>query len=354
MVLDCKYVNLCTKCDISLQKKCCLYSRIEKGNFNLCKKLKICPNLIVCEKAVDGTLSRSSLFNKIIPTVEDISKIDFTIKNPYEKFSQDFIPRIELSRKDYEEQIEVFKELNINTIAVSLKRLLSNKLNLIIKESFLKDLHQIFKFDGEILLITTVHDYHCIKLMNNIEQYVNDLKILNPDIITTFDANFYLDQPLFITATQTLNILKANEVIKDLDIAQVGLVPPSPKQFFKTTLEAFLNLNYKTICIPFAELNKEKNSHRDFILNTIQEIKSMRNDDFEYLLLSTSPTKKYYADCYSSPSWYIKRKSAFFLSKKKNWYNKLRHYQLAIQQIREEKKRREREEKIQRKLTNYL
>ena len=117
---------------------------------------------------------------------------------------------------------------------------------------------------------------------------------------------------------KTFNILKANERIKDLDIAQVGLVPPSPKQFFKPTLETFLNLNYKTICIPFAELNKENNPHRDFIIEIVQEFKSMNNYEFKYLLLSTSPTKKYYADYYSTHSWYIKRGPAIFLSKKKN------------------------------------
>lgn len=193
--LECKFVNLCEGCDTNQANYCCLNLKIKKGNFYLCKKYKVCPNLTACKMAVDGSLSRSSLFNRIIPSVEDISQIDFSIKKPYEKFSQTFIPRIEVSNKDYKEEIEVFKELNIQTIAVNLKCLLSNKLNLIIKDSFLKDLHEIIKFEGEIMLLTTVHDYHCMKLMDNIEHYINDLEILNPDIITTFDANFYLDQP---------------------------------------------------------------------------------------------------------------------------------------------------------------
>jgi len=354
MKVDCEFVNLCGSCDINYARNCCLYSILKKGNFKLCKKNKICPNVNVCEKAVDGFLIRSSLFNRTIPTIEDISKINFSIKKPYEKFSQVFIPKIEVGRKDYEEQVEVFKELNINTIAVSLKRLLSNKINFLIKESYLKDLHEIVKFDGKIMLITTVHDYNCIKLMNNIDQYLNELKILKPDIITTFDANFYLDQPLFITAFQTFNILKANEKIKDVDIAQVAMIPPSPKQFFKPTLETFLNINYKTICIPFAELNKEKNSYRDIIIKKIQEVKSMKNYNFEYLLLSTTPTSKYFADCYSTLSWYIKRKTAIFFSKKKYWTNKLKKYQLIIENKREQKKRQEQEEKKQKKITNYL
>ncbi|MEJ2250024.1 MAG: hypothetical protein P8Y97_10230, partial [Candidatus Lokiarchaeota archaeon] len=337
MNVDCKFVNLCGTCDINYARNCCLYSILKKGNFKLCMKNNICPNVKVCEKAVDGSLIRSSLFNRIIPTIEDISEINFTIKKPYEKFSQAFIPRIEIGRKDYEEQVEVFNILNINTIAVSLRRLLSRKIKYLIKKSYLKDLHETVKFDGKIMLITTVHDYYCIKLMNKIDQYLDELKILNPDIITTFDANFYLDQPLFITAIQTFNILKANEKIKDVDIAQVAIIPPSPKQFFKPTLETFLNINYKTICIPLAELNKEKNKYRDIIIKEIKKFKSMKNYNFEYLLLSTSPSSKYFADCYSTLSWYIKRKTAIFSSKKNYWTNKLKKYQLIIENKRKQK-----------------
>ena len=118
MSLDCKFRNLCEGCDINQANKCCLNLKIKNGNFYLCRRYKVCPNLTACKMAVDGTLSRTSLFNRIIPSAEDFGKINFSIKKPYEKFSETFIPRIEVNNKNYEEQIDVLTD-TLSSLVIS-------------------------------------------------------------------------------------------------------------------------------------------------------------------------------------------------------------------------------------------
>ncbi|MBA7716828.1 hypothetical protein ES703_125909 [subsurface metagenome] len=303
MKVKCPFSTLCKYCDNYYSNICCLYKTYSESDFKTCKKIGLCPNLNLCQTAMNGNLIRMSLFNKIIPDLEDAKSIRYHVNKPFEGFNIRFIPRVDIYGENSKNQISIIKKLGIDTIAISLNRIISNKEEKIIKSGFKSNLHDKLDFDGNILLQTNIPDCYCIKIMENAKEYINNLNILKPDIITTFDANFYLDQPLFATSIQTVNILKSNLLISNINIPQIFLIPPAPEPFFKSIFEVFLKSNHKTICIPLGEFTKSKNSYALKLIKYINQQKQIANKDFEVLLISKNPDKKMIADCYSSHSW---------------------------------------------------
>jgi hypothetical protein len=303
MDFNCPFTDLCQYCNDYFFDNCCLHKTYERKDFKKCAKIGICPNLYVCRDTINGKLSRMSLFNNIIPSLEDIKSYEYIVKKPFKKFNNRFIPRIEVFGSNFKNQMKIIKKLEIECIAVSLTNMISNKEGEILKENFKNNLHDRLGFDGKILLQTNIPDCYCIKIMENHQKYIDAINCLNPDIITTFDANFYLDQPLFINFIQIINILNANLLISELDIPQIFLLPPVPLPLFKSIFEVFLKSNHASICIPIAEFSKSKNPYFLKLLYYINHIKETSDKEFELLLLSKSPDIKMYADCYSSNTW---------------------------------------------------
>jgi len=303
MVSNCPFTDLCQFCNNYFFDICCLRETYKKEVFRKCTEIGICPNLYVCRDAINGKLSRISLFNNIIPSLGDIKSYEYIVKKPFKKFNNGFIPRIEVFGDNFKNQMKIIKKLEIDYIAVSLADLISNIEGEILKENFRNNLHDKLGFDGKILLQTNIPDCYCIKIMENHLKYIDAINILNPDIITTFDANFYLDQPLFINSIQIINILNANLLISELDIPQIFLLPPVPLPLFKSIFEVFLKSNHSSICIPIAEFNKSKNPYFLKILHYINYTRETSGKKFGLLLLSKSPDIKMYADCYSSNTW---------------------------------------------------
>jgi len=303
MVSNCPFTDLCQFCNNYFFDICCLRETYKKKDFKKCIEIGICPNLYVCRDAINGKLSRISLFKNIIPSLGDIKSYEYIVKKPFKLFNNRFIPRIEVFGDNFKNQMKIVKKLESEYIAISLVDLISNIEGEILKKNFKNDLHDKLDFDGKILLQTNIPDFYCIKIMENHLKYIDAINCLNPDIITTFDANFYLDQPLFINSIQIINILNANLLISELDIPQIFLLPPVPLPLFKSIFEVFLKSNHVSICIPAAEFSKSKNRYFLKILDHINYIKETSDKEFELLLLSKSPDKKMYADCYSSNTW---------------------------------------------------
>ena len=304
MVSNCPFTDLCKFCTNYFFNICCLHKTCKKKDFKKCIEIGLCPNLYVCQDAISGKLSRMALFNKnIIPSLEDIKSFEYFVKKPFKKFNNRFIPRIEVFGDKFKNQMKIIKKLEIDFIAVSLADFISNIEGEILKENFKNDLHDRLDFDGKVLLQTNIPDCYCIKIMENHLKYIDAINCLKPDIITTFDANFYLDQPIFINSIQIINILNANLSIRELDIPQIFLLPPVPLPLFKSIFEVFLKSNHSSICIPVAEFSKSKNRYILKILQHINSIRDKSDKEFELLLLSKSPDIKMYADCYSSNAW---------------------------------------------------
>ncbi len=276
---DCTYLDHCYYCEPSNYKNCCLYSKLLNNDLKKCKSLR-CINSYDCIDMIDGKILVDH-----IPKIDFVKNANYQINQPLINFNQSFIPRIDFySAKNRNKQIEVIKELNIKTVAISLQDLMSDDKDLLIKSTLVDDLHRMLNFEDKILLLTNMNDVYCEKILNNIYRYMDLLQILNPDIITTFDANFYISQPYFVLVDRIRWILKANEIIKDLEIFQIGLVPPVPYIFFKTILKQMLEIGYKTVGIPLLEINRDKNYElRHEILKILYNFKSKY--EFNFILI---------------------------------------------------------------------
>ena len=303
MTLKCPFIDLCQFCNDYFQNICCLYSTYSQNDFKKCEEIGLCPNLHLCRDAINDKLKRIALFYDIIPSLDVIKAHKYSVIKPFNDFQTRFIPRIEVYGENFKNQIKIIHKLNIDCIAVSLADFISNIEGKILKDNFKYDLHDRLDFDGKILLQTNIPDFYCIKIMENYQKYREALSCLNPDIITTFDANFYLDQPLFVNSIQIFKILNANSLISDLEIPQIFLLPPAPLPLFKSIFEVFLRSNHKAICLPIAEFSKSKNSYLLKIINHINFIRETSDKKFEILLLSKNPSISIYADCYSSNTW---------------------------------------------------
>jgi len=303
MSSDCPFFDLCQFCNGYFLDNCCLYHTNSQNDFKKCKRIGLCPNLYLCKDAIRGKLTRISLFYDIIPSLEDIKSYKYSIKNPFRYLKTRFIPRIEVYGDTFKNQMKIIKKLEIDFIVVSLADFISNIEGEILKDNFRYNLHDKLDFDGKILLQTNIPDCYCIKIMQNHQKYRDALNCLKPDVITTYDANFYLDQPLFISSIQINNLLNANSLISDLEIPQIFLLPPLPMPLFKSIFEVFLKSNHQTICLPVAGFSKLKNPYLLKIFNHINLIRETSDKEFQLLLLSKSPDRRIFADCYSSNTW---------------------------------------------------
>jgi len=299
MNIKCPFINLCKSC----KGKCCLYKTFTDQDFSKCKEIGLCPNLYLCEDALVGDLEWKASCSNLIPNLEDIDNINYNVNIPFYRFKSKFIPRVEVYGKNSKEQMEVIKKLGVQTIAVSLSRMISNKENQILKKSFECNLHDRFQFEGKILLQTNIPDSYCIKIMEKYKEFKKALKILNPDIITTYDANFYTDQPIFASIIQWFNVLRANINIKDIKIPQIFLLPPISSFLFKSIFQIFLKSNHRTACVPLGDFRNSETTHILNIINVINHFREDSEKKFEILLISKSPDKRVFADCYSSNTW---------------------------------------------------
>ena len=303
MSSDCPFLDLCQFCNDYFLDNCCLYHTNSQNDFKKCKRIGLCPNLYLCNDAINGKLTRMSLFYDIIPSLEEIKSYKYLVKNPFKHLKTRFIPRIEVYGDTLKNQMKIIKKLEIDFIAVSLADFISNIEGEILKDNFRYNLHDRLDLDGKILLQTNIPDCFCIKIIQNHQKYRNALNCLKPDVITTYDSNFYLDQPIFISSIQIINLLKANSLISDIEIPQIFLLPPTPLPLFKSIFEVFLRSNHRTICLPVAGFSKSKNPYLLKIFSHINLIKETSDKEFELLLLSKSPDKRIYANCYSSNTW---------------------------------------------------
>jgi len=324
----CPVANICRYCNFKMAKRCCLYIKIQFLNFIDCFSYN-CINSKDCIEIISDYLYNieKRIHINDIPTIEEILSNSYVVKRPFRLLNQHFIPRIDTNSINVRErQASLIEDLNFEILAVSLQDIISSNPNLLIKSNYLCDLHDLLKFKGKILLLTNMYDNFCEKILNpnNLFKFIDLLNILNPDIITTFDANFYTAQPLFITLYQLNRILKANYYLSNLKIHQIGLIPPIPLYLFKKVCKLMINLGYKTIGVPLQEINKNHEfKFRDYIVGILNQFKLKYNINF--ILISTHPYPKSHVDCFSSHTWVVKNTKSLGIDEKMRvWENNLK------------------------------
>ncbi|MHA1405514.1 MAG: hypothetical protein ACTSSI_17245 [Candidatus Helarchaeota archaeon] len=323
----CPFILICNYCENYPSFKCCFIRRIENGNDSSICKNRNCISQKECEKIFNEGISVND-----VPRARDILKSDYKVTNPLNDFMLPYYPKLEFgSEEKIRSQINLLNELKIPGFLVSLNDIFSPKNENFIQEKYRDDLHRIFSFEGEIILSTNIRDSYCELLLSQIDKVPEMISMLNPDAFTTLDANFYLDQPFFITAIQLSKILKANRNLSRLKIRKIGLVPPSMPPFFQIGLFAQINRGFNAIAIPLLELNKYNSKiHNLYKKNIIAETLRIQSKiDFKYILLSTSPNNTFLSGSYSSKSW--------LLSTQRNKKKRLMKYNQIAKQIRKQK-----------------
>lgn len=288
---------LCRYCRPDFMRICCLFNNVLRIGLGRCNNIQ-CSNNNDCNDAFTGLI-----LPEYIPTIRDYAKIHYNVKRVCKGFRNHFLPTIDISPiKKAQNQINIVRKVELDAISISLSRLISSNKNKIIKDNYKVNLHDLLDFDGKIMLTSNIRDNLCEKLLNHSNRYIEELKILKPDIITTFDANFYIDQPLFITLYQMYRILKANEALGRIGIEQVCLIPPMVHPFFEIMIEKALQLNYKVLGVPLLEINRERiYRYRDNLINSLNWFKKKKK--FKSLLISTNPNSLLLVDYFSSQTW---------------------------------------------------
>ncbi len=325
---NCPAEDICRYCNFNISKKCCLYKRIQVLNFNRCFS-QDCVNSQDCVEVLNEYLYRirKSIQISDIPTLEEILSNYYIVEKPFKNLNDHLVPRMDINSINKRKMhISLIQDLNFEIVAVSLQEMMSTSQKFLLKSNFLCDLHDLLQFNGKILLLTNISDYFCEKILDqkNLFKFIDLLRILNPDIITTFDTNFYHIQPLFITLFQLNRILKANYYLKDLNIYQIGLVPPIPLFLFKKVCSLMIKMGYKTIGVPLQEINKNHEfKFRDYLVGILNEFKLRYG--IKFILISTNPYFKSHVDCFSSHTWVVKNTKSLSIDEKVPvWANNLK------------------------------
>ncbi len=299
--IECRFFKLCKYCTLSFSNECCLKYNLKFSNFP--KECQSCYNLDLCQRANENKISENE-----IPDIKKINILQYNVKNPEYELKHNYIPKIDIhSPKLRKEQIKVIKSCKIKILNVSLQKIMSPNENELIKREYLVDLHELLNFSGRILLTTNIQDKFCEKIMQNIPKFIEQVNLMNVDVITTIDANFYWNQPLFITLLRLKDITIANRKINEMNCSQIGLVPPMIPVFTKKYMDFMLKANFKVIGIPMQEINKDnERGIKSKIFHTANSIKNYKT--FKLLLISTSPIKAspkdlIFPDYYASLTW---------------------------------------------------
>ncbi len=307
---DCPFNKLCKYCNYHFYHNCCLIYTLKSNNFPRKCKFVECFNYSLCNKAVKEKISEYK-----IPNLDVLKNLRYQVRNPEYRLEKSYIPKIDIdSPKFRSEQIKIINSCKLDIINISLQKMMASAQSELIREIFLSDLHEILDFRGRILLTSNISDHFCEKIMQNIPQFIEQVNSMKVDIMTTLDANFYWNQPIFITLLKMEQITRANRLINDIDCSQIGLVPPMVPFFTQRYLKFMLESNFKIIGIPMQEINKDnKKRIKSKIFHLVNSHKKFHK--FKLLLISTSPIKVkkptdlIYPDYYTSLSWTIIKNS---------------------------------------------
>jgi len=239
---------------------------------------------------------------------------------------QSFVPEIDVS----DDGSWFWKYcIELPAIFVPIWQLLTNKE--ILDEASSKGLHDYLEFDNRIFLSLVMPDELLDKL--KIEDYFKLINDLRPDATTIPDNYTYVDDPLFLSWSQTVKLVSlANDFLK-LDIPLLGLVKGANPLQVDWAIRKQVEMGYVSFVMPARELS-EDNVLDDLLpsaLMSLRQSSKMTKTDFELLIYGIGHRLKHKEiSGYSNLSWFLEAKHGNYY--KNGWLYDLRDPEIRFEE----------------------
>ncbi|MBO3753873.1 MAG: hypothetical protein FGF53_03215 [Candidatus Brockarchaeota archaeon] len=218
--------------------------------------------------------------------------------------------------------------IELPEIFVPLWQLLVNEE--ILKGVSSKGLHDFLEFKGRIFLSTVMPDELIDKL--EADNYFKLIKGLRPDAAMIPDNYTYVDDPLFLSWSQSVRLVSlANDFLR-LDIPLIGLVKGANHLQIDWAIRKQVEMGFVSFAMPVREL-LEDNVLDDLLPSALMSLKyfSKTKTDFELLLYGIGRRLKYREMfSYSNLSWFLEAKHGRYY--KEGWLYDLRDSEIRFEE----------------------
>ncbi|MEM2089063.1 MAG: hypothetical protein QXF52_10420 [Thermoproteota archaeon] len=143
-----------------------------------------------------------------------------------------------------------------------------------------------------------------------LEDYFRLIRDLRPDATMIPDNYTYIDDPLFLSWSQTIRLVSfANDFLK-LNIPVIGLVKGANLLQMDWAIKKQVEMGYVSFAIPARELFEE--GSLGYFLPHVLKILKNNSIDFELLVYGVGRKQKYKGISYSNLSWFIEAKHGLY------------------------------------------
>lgn len=200
--------------------------------------------------------------------------------------------------------------IELPEIFVPLWQLLVNKE--ILNKASSKGLHYYLEFDGRVFLSLVMPDELIDKLRT--DDYFKLIKDLRPDATMVPDNYTYIDDPLFLSWSQTIRLISlANDFLK-LDTPLIGLVKGANPLQIDWVIRKQVEMGYVSFAMPARELFEEGMLSL-FLSDALMSLKWISKGiktSFELLLYGVGRRLKHKEIGYSNLSWFLEAKHGYY------------------------------------------
>jgi len=143
-------------------------------------------------------------------------------------------------------------DIRLSTIIVRLSEL-------VVRPSLLSEvsrvgLHNHLGFDGKIVLSTIMPDEMVDRLSP--EDYLSFMSDLRPDATMIPDNYTYMDDPLHLSWSQTIRLVRNALAFSELDIPTIGLIKGATPEQVSWSTKQLIRMGYRSFALPARELSR--------------------------------------------------------------------------------------------------
>jgi len=175
-------------------------------------------------------------------------------------------------------------------------------------------LHDYLGYDGKIALSTIMPDEIIDKLKP--VDYIKLVGDLRPDVAMVSDNHTYVDDPFYLSWSQTIRLVRYAAELRDLGVPVLGLVKGAISKQTQWCIEKQLQLGYTSFALPVRELARVDLLDGYLTTTTYTLRKAGANPELVVYGLSHR-IRRLKGAKYATLSWYIHAKRRFiFLGEK--------------------------------------